>query len=622
VIDPPVLPVIIGVTGHRDIAPKVAARVRLAVRLLLMDWHKRYGRALHVMTALADGADQLVAAEALKQHIPIIVTLPMRLDVYRSTLRCPDALSRYLDRAELTIVLPDVQAASALTWHERQYEQLGVFLARRSHLLLALWDGEPTPNGRAGTAAVARMRLEGDQVGLSFLGTPTVLDDEPLLTMTNRGPLLHIRTPRRSDPDLSSAGSWSLLGLVDQGKPDPPRPAEAACQVHEHLGPRMLRDFSAIRRLNEQIGDIHGASRSRFERQIRDLNADGIPARARGLAHILRRTQAGADAIAQSYQIRLMGRLAPIQGPRDAFRKIRALWRDERVLPMPGAVFCFAASLPAAAVCFEAADDLALGHIFVIPYLAILAGAWMYYQFRIIPGDWQNRFQDCRAIAEALRVQLYWALAAIPDTVSDHYLWKQSDEVGWIQFALRGPSPWATALALTLDEPQRQAVMTGWVAHQHDYFASKALSHEAAARRGQAWSKRFFMFGILAAAVLAGSWYLHDTSYPYGSLLKPELTWATRHEGVLPAITVILPALAGFFKLSIELRAYEPQSKAYDLMRGIFERARRQADAIEAIPDPARRHRWFRTLVLELGRAALAENAEWLVDHRHRKIEN
>ena len=44
--------------------------------------------------------------------------------------------------------------------------------------------------------------------------------------------------------------------------------------------------------------------------------------------------------------------------------------------------------------------------------------------------------------AEALRVQLYWAIAAVPASVSDHYLCKQSGELGRIQFTLRGPSLW------------------------------------------------------------------------------------------------------------------------------------------------------------------------------------
>jgi hypothetical protein len=74
------------------------------------------------------------------------------------------------------------------------------------------------------------------------------------------------------------------------------------------------------------------------------------------------------------------------------------------------------------------------------------------------------------------------------------------------------------------------------------------------------------------------------------------------------------PALAAFFTLWVELRAYEAQADNYRLMGRIFLRARRAA---EKAPDDET----FKAVVRDLGREALAENAEWLVDHRRRKIE-
>lgn len=39
-------------------------------------------------------------------------------------------------------------------------------------------------------------------------------------------------------------------------------------------------------------------------------------------------------------------------------------------------------------------------------------------------GDFQNKFQDYRALAEGLRVQFFWRLGGLTDSVGDHYLLK------------------------------------------------------------------------------------------------------------------------------------------------------------------------------------------------------
>ena len=74
-------------------------------------------------------------------------------------------------------------------------------------------------------------------------------------------------------------------------------------------------------------------------------------------------------------------------------------------------------------------------------------------------------------------------------------------------------------------------------------------------------------------------------------------------------------ASAAFFSVSRDLRAHEAHAHSYALMWRIYDRAAKVAkNAAEQDDD-------FRILVRELGREALAENAEWLVDHRHRPVE-
>ena len=76
-----------------------------------------------------------------------------------------------------------------------------------------------------------------------------------------------------------------------------------------------------------------------------------------------------------------------------------------------------------------------------------------------------------------------------------------------------------------------------------------------------------------------------------------------------------LLAIAAALAVSRNLRAYEAHAHNYKQMGTLFERARVVADA-----NPDDDH-VFRELIRELGREALFENAEWLLDHRDRPVE-
>jgi hypothetical protein len=213
-------------------------------------------------------------------------------------------------------------------------------------------------------------------------------------------------------------------------------------------------------------------------------------------------------------------------------------------------------------------------------------------------------------------VQLYWAIAGVPASVSDHYLRKQSGELGWIQFALRGPSLWAACVAETSREPIREIIGSGWLKDQEVFFTGRAKLHHRAAWRGQALTIFFALLGILGAVVL-----LAGASHRFIQWL--DCTWAesgqrlkvVSHYHWMIVLTATLPAIAACFSMSAELRNYEPHSRAYALMRRMFRRAADVTNWTNVSDE------MFQDIVREIGREALAENAQWLVEHRHHKIE-
>lgn len=624
-LDPPNFPVIIGVTGHRDIAPGAEEPVRQSVRALLDHWRCQFGDALHVMTALADGADQLVADAAWAARVPIIAVAPLPLAVYRETLKNPGKLDEHWKHAALRLTLPEVRSDGRPDYHERQYEQLGVLLIRRSHLLLGLWDGTRDATARSGAGAVVRMRLEGDHDAAAFRGSPMFHGARSYLDETNRGPLLHVFTPRggtaepRAEepaPVKVRAGACQLLGLPDSVPDSPPAdanwegtPVDPRDVLHT-IRRGGIEDFDRINELNKKISSFHGSEALIFEQQLAYLTVKGIRGQASRPARILIRQQAGADTAAQTYQGPLLGHFVPAKSPCDMVANAFKVWRTTGQVPRLGAAFLFAAAVPLAVFFFELYTEnrgRSIGVWAVLLYLLVFGGATGYYKFRVEPQEWQSHFQDYRALAEAMRVQLYWAFAGVPAAVSDHYLRKQSGELGWIQFALRGPSLWAAALARILDAPNREVVTRAWINDQARYFGDKRRLHHNADQRGQTWTTVLASCGIVVSTLLLLLEIvpipdrLHETIHAYHAYIV--------------VLAATLPALAAFFSLSRELRAYEPHAHSYALMRRMFNRAANEANK------PNRSDQDFQDLVRELGREALAENAEWLEEHRHRKIE-
>jgi SMODS and SLOG-associating 2TM effector domain 1 len=145
----------IGVTGHRDLADPDALRapIREALRRLTEHVPLAPGAvlALVVVSALAEGADRLVAEEVLaNDDARLEAVLPLYPDDYAKDFRTNDSkdeFCRLLARASDTWQAPD-----GLDRNEA-YARAGHYVVDRSDAIIALWDGQPS-RGRGGTAEI------------------------------------------------------------------------------------------------------------------------------------------------------------------------------------------------------------------------------------------------------------------------------------------------------------------------------------------------------------------------------------------------------------------------------------------------------------------------------------
>jgi hypothetical protein len=158
----------IGVTGHRMLPahPALLDQIRLAV-----------GDAIElacgvepvtVVSALAEGADRLVAAEVLDRPGALLdVVLPMDPDEYEADFNeaaSREEFRRLLHRARAITVVPPGESRTA------NFERAGHAMLDRIDVLLALWDGKPA-RGRGGTAEIVR---RAHDLGLPVVWISTV----------------------------------------------------------------------------------------------------------------------------------------------------------------------------------------------------------------------------------------------------------------------------------------------------------------------------------------------------------------------------------------------------------------------------------------------------------------
>ena len=170
---PPKVPLALalGVTGHRpDLIGGEGARLEARLAQLIDELHAALGRIatddaalfapdvprMHLVTPLAEGADQLAATVALAKGCAIEAVLPFARATYEHDFAegVPrDRFNQLLAAARTVLELPGERAAPLAA-----YVMAGRATIAHCDLLIAIWDGE-LPRGRGGTGEVVQIAL-------------------------------------------------------------------------------------------------------------------------------------------------------------------------------------------------------------------------------------------------------------------------------------------------------------------------------------------------------------------------------------------------------------------------------------------------------------------------------
>ena len=224
-------------------------------------------------------------------------------------------------------------------------------------------------------------------------------------------------------------------------------------------------------------------------------------------------------------------------------------------------------------------------------------------------SDYQNRYQDYRALGEGLRVQSAWTHAGVPDSVDTSYLRMQQTELLWIRCALRTAGFLQSAVR---DDPLDIAAVRLWVEDQRRYFQNASVVQNLRKVRFGRIINILAPVNLGAGLLLLAGLSLPPSWYAGWFSLQPHRDDLKNAAGVFAGLAALVIAILASY---MRTRAFSENANRYQRMFLIFDEAARLL-AASPEPDPATE----RELARELGREALAEHAEWLLSQRERPV--
>ena len=524
---------------------------------------------LVVMSALAEGADQLVAEEARGLGIPLIVPLPMAKALYETDFESAEARTAFnqlLEGAEVLELpilegsLPEAVAAGG-TARDHQYAQLGVYLCAHCHVLLALWDGKDSEQ-LGGTSSVVTFHHWDVMPGFTRQAArmrQLLADDESDL-------VYHI-VCSRNRPDGEPAPEFA--------------PFQAWWFTTDSQAPRTYQMPARYERIFARSAEFNSDA-ARYSGRIRSeswpLITDDCPPQI-------------APAVARIDAVFRKADWLAIHFQKQVTFGLRATYT---LVVLMGLAFIAYADIPG----IEGAN------LAIWAFLALF-GCGVILATIANRRSWHRKYLDYRALAEGLRVQYYWAVAGARDTRQtkfshDNFLQKQDVELGWIRNVMR-----VTGRRGELIGPADQAggldyVISEWVDGQLAYYERKSAERTRHVRLTDRIGRVCLWGGIGVTVILAvgaGTW-LPDAAGDWLLVLM----------GILPLIAAVREAYA-------HKKAERELIKQYQFMGRIFSNARRKLDSAK---DDIER----RAVLRALGDAALDEHAEWIMVHRERPLEH
>ncbi|GJM13684.1 MAG: hypothetical protein DHS20C12_20870 [Pseudohongiella sp.] len=563
------LPLIVAVTGHRELVSAEIETITRRVRELLLELLAQFpSRRLTIMSPLAEGADTLVAEVALDLGLDLIVPLPKPQETYLQDFRSDAARAKFAQLSEkasrlfeLPTSIPQVpEGIDAQQWvSDYPYGQLGVYLSSHCHILLALWDGSSSSH-LGGTAQVVKFHQDNYMPGITSKTVSTqqlLIDDENDLVFH----LVCSHGKDGIDPNSQFTPLDWFWSSKDEDAPLSKKMPTQHVRIFEY-GSEFSKDAKRLDREIESQGQglLGNGSASEFPPGVEDID----------------RLFSIADYLAIHYQKKV----------------IRTLRLSHLFAFLMGLMFLLY-------------SDFSASRSFLVSFVGLFAVAAL-LQFVSQRGTWHRKYLDYRTLAEGLRVQFYWAVAGVKrenqwSFTHDNFLQAQDPEVGWIRDVMRVSGIGCDASTLR-NSKNLDFAIDAWVGNsetgQLGYY--RRVSEERINRNRL--TSQLGLLSLLSSIVIVFAFILFDDTI--------EDTTATAMMLGMGTLLLLFAVREGYAYAT----AIKELINQYTFMLKVFENAHRR---LQLASDDVEK----RQILFALGQTALGENADWILMHRERSVD-
>ena len=422
------IPIVVGITGHRDIRKEDEEKLKKAFQNELKKLKVFCPNSqLVVLTNLAKGADLLCAEVAKEMKLPLYIALPMDRSLYGTTQQFSVSEKEFFEECcnnaernneECIFITPIAEPVpnkeiekeleklktkqKDISEEAKQYlyRQASIYIVAHCHVLLALWDGSKAKGNGCGTAEAVKFAENGIYSPLSGISFRSSSNES----------VIHIYTPRgtRNEKEagtVETRGNWNAVEEVIK-KTDKFNKLAQGNEVNDfYLLPADFKEKKDI--VLEHINNIY---------------------------HI-------SDNLSVAAQ-----------------KKYRKTLKQIAWL---GALITFF---------FLLYDEAEMIWLIVVCGLALCAG----YRFLLEEKDnrYHERYLEYRVLAEDLRVQAYLRYAGSSLQIANLLPWTQQEETAWIIDALSalviGKEPEESN-----EENIKENIKECWLIGQKKYHESK-----------------------------------------------------------------------------------------------------------------------------------------------------
>ena len=566
------VPFIIGVSGHRDIDNTTIEMLRVRIKEILKNFQIKYPHLpVKLLTPLAEGADRIAAKVALELNIELVVPLPMPYDEYvkdfssvKSKVEFDELLSRTAHHFELWEVY---HASEKMDWGIKEnrdlcYLQVGLYIAKHSQVLIALWDGQES-EAIGGTSSIVKYKLNGIE--------DEKITSEDSLSQIESGPVYHVLTPRKVNTNIGN-NIFSLNIYY------PPfwKETSKADLFYKKI-------FESMNMLNKDI--LNSKELIVNEKLQFDSNLSWIYNNTDNFGKLLCKHLLATDFLAQKYKL---------------YRTLALK------LLLSSGVLSF--------ISFHLYLSL-FPQVFILALNPILLGIGSIIYLLAHKKGYEIKHEDYRSLSEALRVQIFWNLYRTNENVSYYFLRKHKGELEWIKYALRNWTLAEFSKPSSIKEESKDKrhinnfLLKYWVEDQRDWYFTQTNTNQRKHKNLKYIANYLFSAGVIFAIFLIAFELFRNQLFP-----SIEAKFIIHIFVLLIGLSFICAtAIHGYNEKMI----FPEQAKQYDRMYNLFD------FVSEKIKNLIRTDNFSNldNIFIELGKESLIENSDWLLIHRSRPLE-